>query len=87
MLDGSNVLGRLDAQTRVHHREADGPWLRLLEVDVVIRAGKVYFRKSCPSCGPSEALVSEEWLWRQNRSDLQTIGSYTRTIRRLPGSE
>ena len=34
--------------------------LRLLEVDVVIRAGKVYFRKSCPSCGLSEALVSED---------------------------
>jgi hypothetical protein len=32
-------------------------------------------------------LFSEPWLWRQNRSELQTIGSYTRTIRRLPGSE
>ena len=26
----------------------------------VHRAGKVYFRKSCPACGPSEALVSED---------------------------
>jgi putative DNA base modification enzyme with NMAD domain len=34
-----------------------------------------------------ETLFSEPWLWRENRSDLQTIGSYTRTIRRLPGSE
>ena len=34
--------------------------LRLLEVDVVIRAGKVYFAKQCPACGPSEALVSED---------------------------
>ena len=34
--------------------------LQLLEVDVVLRAGKVFFRKNCPKCGPSEALVSED---------------------------
>lgn len=34
-----------------------------------------------------DALFSESWLWRETRSELQTIGSYTRTIRRLPGAE
>ncbi len=34
--------------------------LQLLEADVIIRAGKVYFKKSCKACGPSEALVSED---------------------------
>lgn len=34
--------------------------LTLLEADVVIRDGRVYFRKRCPACGPSEALVSED---------------------------
>lgn len=34
--------------------------LGLLEVDVVIRDGGVYFKKECPGCGPSEALVSED---------------------------
>jgi hypothetical protein len=34
-----------------------------------------------------ETLFSEPWLWRENRSELQTIGSYTRSIRRLPGAE
>jgi hypothetical protein len=34
-----------------------------------------------------ESLFDEPWLWRQNRSEQQTIGSYTRSIRRLPGSE
>ncbi len=34
--------------------------LKLTEADVVIRAGKVYFKKQCKSCGPSEALVSED---------------------------
>src|SRR5262249_10306623 len=32
----------------------------LLPADVVIRAGRVYFKKTCATCGPSEALVSED---------------------------
>lgn len=34
--------------------------LALVEADVVIRGGKVYFKKTCAQCGPSEALVSED---------------------------
>lgn len=34
--------------------------LALIKADVVIEAGKVYFRKHCATCGPSEALVSED---------------------------
>jgi uncharacterized radical SAM superfamily Fe-S cluster-containing enzyme len=34
--------------------------LKLLVCDVVARDGKVYFKKVCPDCGPSEALVSED---------------------------
>jgi len=34
--------------------------LRLLEARVVIRDGRVYFKKECDRCGPSEALVSED---------------------------
>ena len=34
--------------------------LTLTPADVVIRAGRVYFKKTCPTCGPSEALVSED---------------------------
>jgi len=34
--------------------------LELLPARVVIRDGRVYFQKSCPACGPSEALVSED---------------------------
>lgn len=37
--------------------------LQLLEVDVVLRGGKVWFRKQCGRCGPSEALVSEDALY------------------------
>jgi len=35
----------------------------------------------------AESLFSHPWRWRENRTELQTIGSYTRTIRRLPGAE
>jgi uncharacterized radical SAM superfamily Fe-S cluster-containing enzyme len=34
--------------------------LTLVDADVVIRKGKVYFKKVCAKCGPSEALVSED---------------------------
>ena len=37
--------------------------LELLLCDVVIRDGKVWFKKLCPACGPSEALVSEDALY------------------------
>ncbi|MDQ6691216.1 MAG: hypothetical protein M3Z13_00465 [Candidatus Dormibacteraeota bacterium] len=33
-----------------------------------------------------ESLFDTPWLWRANRTELQTIGSYTRTIRLLPDS-
>jgi uncharacterized radical SAM superfamily Fe-S cluster-containing enzyme len=34
--------------------------LTLLPAKVMIRAGRVYFKKNCETCGPSEALVSED---------------------------
>ncbi len=34
--------------------------LALVQADVVIRDGRVYFKKACERCGPSEAMVSED---------------------------
>jgi uncharacterized radical SAM superfamily Fe-S cluster-containing enzyme len=34
--------------------------LALVDADVVIRDGKVFFVKACAACGPSQALVSED---------------------------
>ena len=31
----------------------------------------------------ADQAFGRTWLWRENRTELQTIGSYTRTIRRL----
>lgn len=30
-------------------------------------------------------LFGDTWLWRDNRTELQTIGSYTRAVRRIEG--
>lgn len=34
--------------------------LALTPADVIIREGRVYFEKHCPTCGPSTALVAED---------------------------
>ncbi len=34
--------------------------MALLEAEVVLRRGQVFFKKNCARCGPSEALVSED---------------------------
>ena len=34
--------------------------LALIPADVIVRDGKVFFEKVCPSCGPSSAMVSED---------------------------
>ncbi len=31
------------------------------------------------------AVFGDSWLWRDNRTELQTIGSYTRAVRRVEG--
>jgi hypothetical protein len=33
----------------------------------------------------AEAVFGRRWRWRRNRSELQTIGSYTRAVRRVEG--
>lgn len=43
--------------------------LELVDAKVVVRAGKVFLSKSCPRCGPSEALASEDAAWY--------VGAYT----------
>ena len=79
-------VGWWDANAHLRRARATGAW----DSFWVFRggAGSGFYPAARPfRREEAEALVSEEWLWRQNRSDLQTIGSYTRTIRRLPGSE
>jgi uncharacterized radical SAM superfamily Fe-S cluster-containing enzyme len=49
--------------------------LTLLLCDVVTRDGKVYFKKVCPTCGPSEALVSEDATYYVNAYQFARAGT------------
>jgi len=78
--------GWWDANAHVRRARATGEW----DSFWVFRggAGSGLFPKARPFRREEVAtLFSEPWLWRENRTELQTIGSYTRTIRRLPGAE
>ena len=78
--------GWWDANAHVRRARATGDW----DSFWVFRGGTgsgLYPKALAFRRQEVETLFSEPWLWRQNRSELQTIGSYTRTIRRLPGAE
>ncbi len=49
--------------------------LELVEAKVVIDAGRVLLSKSCPRCGPSRALVSEDAAWYVDAYAFSRAGS------------
>lgn len=63
-LDEFQARGAVDADGQDHFLKrttsACPTCLDLIEVDVIVRAHQVYFKKQCARCGPSEALVSED---------------------------
>jgi len=78
--------GWWDANAHLRRARATGVW----DSFWVFRggAGSGFYPKARPfRREQAEAVFREPWLWRENRTELQTIGSYTRTIRRLPGAE
>jgi hypothetical protein len=81
--------GWWDANAHLRRARATGVW----DSFWVFRGGpgSGFYQRARPfRREEAEALFGEPWNWRENRSELQTIGSYTRTIRplrRLPGAE
>ena len=46
-----------------------------------------FFQRAVPFPRPeAERVFGDTWDWREHRTALQTIGSYTRAVRRLTGS-
>ena len=46
-----------------------------------------FFDRAVPFCrSHAEHVFGPTWDWREHRTELQTIGSYTRAIRRLTGA-
>jgi hypothetical protein len=78
-------LGWWDANAHVRRARSGQPWdsFWVFRGDPTLSS---YFPRAVPF-GRWEAnvLFGESWTWRENRTELQTIGSYTRAIRRLTG--
>ena len=78
--------GWWDANAHLRRARATGAW----DSFWVFRggAGSGFYRTARPfRRAEVELFFSHPWRWRENRTELQTIGSYTRTIRRLPGAD
>ena len=76
--------GWWDTNAHVRRARAHGAWNSFW----VFRGGDAsrLFDTAKPF-GRTEAaqLFGDTWLWRENRTELQTIGSYTRAVRRVEG--
>ena len=75
--------GWWDGNAHVRRARATGVWDRFW----VFKGGpgSGLYRRARPFARKqADRAFGRTWLWRTNRSELQTIGSYTRTIRRLP---
>ena len=74
--------GWWDANAHVRRARATGCW----DSFWVFRggAGSQLFARARPfGRSEAESLFGTGWLWRPHRTELQTIGSYTRAVRRL----
>jgi hypothetical protein len=76
--------GWWDGNAHVRRARAGAPWdsFWVFRGERVSRlfARAVPFRRQ-----EADRVFASEWLWRANRTELQTIGSYTRAVRRLTG--
>jgi hypothetical protein len=75
--------GWWDGNAHVRRSRAGAPW----DSFWVFRGGPSsrLFERALPfDRVEADRLFGGAWLWRPARTDLQTIGSYTRAVRRLP---
>jgi hypothetical protein len=77
--------GWWDGNAHVRRARAGAPW----DSFWVFRGGPAsrLYRCAVPfSRVEADRVFGGSWLWRETRTELQTIGSYTRTVRRLEGA-
>ena len=75
--------GWWDANAHIRRARATGAWNGFW-VFKGAAGSRLYGRAQRFTRKHADAAFGQSWRWRQNRTELQTIGSYTRTIRRLP---
>jgi hypothetical protein len=75
--------GWWDGNAHVRRARAGAPW----DSFWVFRGGRAsrLFKRAAPFTRAEADRVFGGWLWREARTELQTIGSYTRAVRRLDG--
>lgn len=76
--------GWWDGNAHVRRARAGGPWNSFW----VFRGdggSRLYDRAVPFRRAEADGVFAHSWRWREGRSDLQTIGSYTRAVRRLTG--
>lgn len=77
--------GWWDANAHVRRARARADWdcfwvFKGSERSRLLPTAKTFDRRA------AEAVFERGWTWRASRSELQTIGSYTRAVRRLTGA-
>jgi hypothetical protein len=77
--------GWWDANAHVRRARAHGAW-NSFWVFRGAATGTRIFEKAVPFARDQATTVfGDGWLWRSKRTELQTIGSYTRAVRRVEG--
>ena len=83
-LTGDPGAGWWDGNAHVRRARAGVPW----DSFWVFRGGpasRLYQRAVPFRRAEADLVFGGSWLWREARTELQTIGSYTRAVRRLDG--
>jgi len=77
--------GWWDRNAHVRRARATGRWDSFWVFKGVAARSRALTKAHPFARREAEAVFGRNWLWRSMRSELQTIGSYTRAVRRVEG--
>lgn len=77
--------GWWDRNAHVRRARATGRWDSFWVFKGAHCESRVFIKARAFARREAEAVFGESWRWRATRSELQTIGSYTRAVRRVEG--
>jgi len=77
--------GWWDRNAHVRRARATGRWDSFWVFKGAHGQSRLFIKARLFARREAEAVFGEGWRWRATRSELQTIGSYTRAVRRVEG--
>jgi hypothetical protein len=77
--------GWWDGNAHVRRARATAQWDSFWVFKGTPGGSRMFARSLRFARNDTEAVFGTGWLWRANRTELQTIGSYTRAVRRVAG--